>query len=277
MVFLMPFDSSWEKLKRADEQILNLNGEVTGFLNAPPGGVYRLINDVDAQTFEEGRQAAQQRPVPQRFSVLAGEVLYNLRSALDHVAYRLVEIAGNTPTYRTAFPIVTEDPDSSSQEATRFHAAVDGMSARAQAVLRALQPHTDPDVPVEMHPLVVLRNLCNRDKHRHLNLLIQFVRRRRRIAVLPRIPKLHADGTPTGETERMEVEVWREIATDISIQDTRPPVFNVRRGGHVYALGDIRTIDELHRLPAFLTPTLTELAEQTRYIVGMVSKVFPRG
>lgn len=44
-------------------------------------------------------------PIPDDVALVSGDVLHNLRSALDHLAGQLVYAAGNTPDTNTAFPI----------------------------------------------------------------------------------------------------------------------------------------------------------------------------
>ena len=43
--------------------------------------------------------------------MVVGDVLYNLRSALDYVAYELIKRNGFTPTLLTQFPICATEAD----------------------------------------------------------------------------------------------------------------------------------------------------------------------
>ena len=45
------------------------------------------------------------KEIPPAFSLISSDVLSNLRSTLDHLAYQLVIASGNQPDRRTAFPI----------------------------------------------------------------------------------------------------------------------------------------------------------------------------
>lgn len=45
------------------------------------------------------------KPLPLRFSVMGGEVVHDMRSALDHLAGYLVEASGARPTNHTAWPL----------------------------------------------------------------------------------------------------------------------------------------------------------------------------
>lgn len=86
--------------------------------------------------------------------LLVGEVVHQLRSALDHLAYALVLAAGNTPTRSTAFPVRTARP------ATRLR--VDGgVTAAALTAIEDFQPYLRRDP--EAHPLQVLNTLWNID------------------------------------------------------------------------------------------------------------------
>ena len=42
---------------------------------------------------------------PNEIGLVTGDVIHNLRSALDHLAYQLVLVNGATPTRQTCFPI----------------------------------------------------------------------------------------------------------------------------------------------------------------------------
>jgi hypothetical protein len=46
-----------------------------------------------------------------KWSVITGDVLFNLRSALEHLAWQLVLLDGGTPTDETKFPILKSPPN----------------------------------------------------------------------------------------------------------------------------------------------------------------------
>lgn len=104
--------------------------------------------------------------LPMEWSILAGEIIYNVRTALDHLAWQVVLRCGGQPTRQTAFPIFA-DEDSFDESSQRMLA---GMSEEARVLIRALQPFvTGRDHP-QMETLWVLHELHNIDKHRVLHL-----------------------------------------------------------------------------------------------------------
>lgn len=71
--------------------------------------------------------------------MMTGEVLHNLRSALDHLADALVRANGGTPTEYTAFPISTTGL---TRTGNPKNINVDGgVSPQALALIQCLQPY----------------------------------------------------------------------------------------------------------------------------------------
>lgn len=106
------------------------------------------------------------RAPPLRWGTLVGDAMHNARSALDHLACRLVERNGQTPTRTTAFPIWDEKPVSANVR-SRFESRIQGMSSADKKSVRALQPYHNPSSR-ESALLVALAALDNLDKHNDL-------------------------------------------------------------------------------------------------------------
>ena len=103
--------------------------------------------------------------VPIEWSIMTGEILYNLRSALDHLVWELVLANGQTPGPHSAFPIV----DRESAWVSRRDRDLRGLSEPAIARIRLLQPYGGGlNLPFDVLALLYLHTLCNIDKHRHL-------------------------------------------------------------------------------------------------------------
>jgi hypothetical protein len=105
-------------------------------------------------------------PPDERWGLLVGDAMHNVRSALDHLACRLVEHNGRKVTNRTAFPIWSKPP-STPEDKKRFNSAIAGMSAAHKRSIRRLQPHANPGTE-EAAKLTALAALDNLDKHRLL-------------------------------------------------------------------------------------------------------------
>jgi hypothetical protein len=86
------------KLVRADEHLKDLNNEVAAFLQIRP---YEVVTKKDIPAGNLYGQVIYRHAPPDLLLMLIGDVLYNLRSALDHLAWSL---AGTHANKRTEFP-----------------------------------------------------------------------------------------------------------------------------------------------------------------------------
>jgi len=97
--------------------------------------------------------------VPIEYSVRLGEIIYNLRSALDQLVWQLVNANYKTPGRHNEFPIFEDE--------SRFNEAVKrklkGVSQDSSDKIKEMQPFCQND---EWDALKTLHVLCNIDKHR---------------------------------------------------------------------------------------------------------------
>ena len=90
------------KVERADEHIIEISALIDAFLAPDP---YVILTEHDTVAGETRlRLCATQQP-PTNLSVRCGEVLYLLRSALDHAVTAVATQRGATMIERTGFPI----------------------------------------------------------------------------------------------------------------------------------------------------------------------------
>jgi len=91
------------KIERAKQHVLNVDGAARAFLDSNPceGGTKR-----DPDTRRVLHYLVRVKPAPVPLRLIVGDALHNLRSALDHLAWQLVEAGGGTPTRYTAYPIM---------------------------------------------------------------------------------------------------------------------------------------------------------------------------
>ena len=104
--------------------------------------------------------------IPARFGIITGEVLYQLRSALDHLIWKLVEVNGHTPGKGNAFPIL-KAPPKTANERSRFRRMVKGVSTRAKTRIKQVQPYHF-SAGYQSSPIWNVGLLNNIDKHRFL-------------------------------------------------------------------------------------------------------------
>jgi hypothetical protein len=163
------------KIRRAQVHLSELGNAIEEFVGSKP---YESIHDFES---EPGHHLARfniaERP-PLWWSPIIGDVVHNLRSALDHLAWQLVIRNGRNPeSARSQFPIFTRDPfdlsaHDSPKEAKRARDAwrnqTRGMHRGDIKFLKGLQPYDSPD-PVDEHPLARLNQFSNWDKHREFH------------------------------------------------------------------------------------------------------------
>ena len=145
------------KLERADEHIDKVDAAVEAFLKSEP---YRIIVDEKSQPAKRIYGFDQIIDIPMSIPILAGEVLYQLRSTLDHLVWQMVLAAGNTPTRATAFPIAN---DSTEYESPKCRRKVNGVPDRAKKLIDDIEPYHGGN-----EDLWLLGKLNNVDKHRLL-------------------------------------------------------------------------------------------------------------
>jgi hypothetical protein len=93
--------------------------------------------------------------------VILGDCVHNLRSCLDHLIWQVTLLDGGTPDGDTQYPIASKPEAQFERMANR---RIPGVSAKHRAMVKKTQPyHRGNSAPV--HPLSVLADLSNTDKH----------------------------------------------------------------------------------------------------------------
>jgi hypothetical protein len=178
-----PLDSARQRLKRAKENIENLNREIVDFLALVP--VFTLpvnmatrepvITDVNREAYEKLAKFLKGATVDPRFSVLAGEIIHHLRSAFDHLAWQLSSLDFQTKSpSQIEFPIFKERPELcgiTKKKISRYCRKVEGIaSPSALARIEGLQPYNRGN-PACDH-LWLIHEFDRFDKHRKLVLTV---------------------------------------------------------------------------------------------------------
>ncbi len=168
-----PLDGAYHKVARARKHLDELRFETKQFTDSAPyslTGAYEPPDDHFVMRWQV------HRPAPLRLGLIAGDVVHNLRSALDHVVYQL-SVAGGGTGRRTQFPI-SEDEADYDKWADVF---LDGVGSEMRATIKGLQPFHAKTAKV-FHPsdlkpghpmarnlfLLLIGRLDNVDKHRNL-------------------------------------------------------------------------------------------------------------
>jgi hypothetical protein len=174
---------SWHlKLLRAEEHLIELYRRVEPFSETHD---YTITQDVEQNGEWTYRAWTQIEPDPY-LSVVLGDFLFNIRSALDHIAVSLVPAKHQGNTF---FPIFTVDPEEAHPNDIKadvdrrrsWKNATTGMPSDALDIIRAKQPYNvevseayrSLNLQPRDHVLEVLREFQNADKHRQLITMVR--------------------------------------------------------------------------------------------------------
>lgn len=160
------------KLDRAEQHLEALNDEWRTFAEL---NTYRITTEFRPDSRDWLSTFHIEKPIPISISLVAGDLNHNLRSALDHLVARMVERHGGTVERYHAFPIYP------SKE--RFHGQVVALRRKRDregplhgiprespdwALVEESQPYHRGDQWRD-HPLAVLSDMSNFDKHQALH------------------------------------------------------------------------------------------------------------
>lgn len=111
-------------------------------------------------------------------SVILGEIVHNVRSALDNAIWSAALANGGTPHGRTAFPIATKaddyrravNPPPPKPGKRPLRSPIEGVSSSVTAIVKRHQPFQTVQTggEVRAEPLAVLHAMWNVDKHRSI-------------------------------------------------------------------------------------------------------------
>lgn len=163
----IPLESARAKIDRAKEILQQLETEIQ---SAESSKAHGISLDHESATDELVLTARTPYRLFVRYAILAGEVIHQARSALDHAVWELLPspILG-----KTGFPVfrVESQADATAQGIRRYFnqdgvRMIDGINPAAATIIRGLQPFGSD---YQTNPLFILNELWNRDKHRMLN------------------------------------------------------------------------------------------------------------
>ena len=209
------------KIIRGLEHLQALHEKGREFLDKKPYGCrFEPYLDERRERRVRARVAISADP-PVGLGLLAGEAVYHLRGALDHLVYQLA-LLNKTQPRGTQFPLALDEaqyraPPAPGKKSPR-DAVLDGVSKTHRAIIDEFQPYHD-GARAKQNPLYVLSQFANADKHR----LIQ---------------------TAYGRPHSVKVEPTVEgIDLDLRIATPRPPVED---GAEVFS---VRWIDGYADVP----------------------------
>lgn len=153
--------SHLSKLEQSIEKALDSSGE-------------RFSSEFDPQTKQQVYRAHDLPEIDPEWSLIVGDLLHNMRSALDHLAWQLVILDKGIPGDQTHFP-VRETPFSKNGKLTTTQLQPPVKDPRILAALEACQPYRGVDgepAQLDRNQLWWLHRLNIIDKHRLLLVVV---------------------------------------------------------------------------------------------------------
>ena len=146
------------KIQRGREHLEELRKEIGTFYATKPYEVTPKRNPSRGLIY----YVSKVDPVPTHLATIAGDVIQNLRSALDHLSWQLFLVGGGTANARNIYFPIAKDALSSASKLNELRRM--GVRANAIAVFDSIQPFKSGND----EKLWVLHNLNIIDKHRLL-------------------------------------------------------------------------------------------------------------
>lgn len=159
---------SWDyKVDRAEEHLEELRANVAAYDRSRP---YEAVcpNPPAPDATDWSFVMNFTEPPPGRLAIVFGDLLFNLRSALDHIA---VAMAPPAQKRSAGFPLCDRD---NGEDRKQFLRMTLGMPPRAVERIASLQPYAVQQRatrPGQIYNLSTLSALHNADKHRALSIL----------------------------------------------------------------------------------------------------------
>ncbi len=162
---------AFAKLGRAQVHFEQLKADVIGYPNPHPEPHFSMRQEFDKDAGEVRFTVRRVREFPREWGLLIGDVLNNARTALDHLAWLLVQ-KGSIPEpdkdWLVQFPIHDSMDDFNANIARRLP----GVSQRNIDAIRNRQPIPGNPHYAMVAPLTLLREYGRIDKHRELHAVI---------------------------------------------------------------------------------------------------------
>lgn len=167
-----PLEGARAKLDRANYHLERLKHKID---SDRADDAYGISFSHETQTDEVVVRALMPRKLFIHYAIIAGEIVGQARSALEHAVWEMVP---NPIEGRTGFPVfrLERDPAVRSQAKRNYERnglrMIEGINPAAAAIIKAEQPF---GADYQTNLLYVLNELWNRDKHRLLNFCIVYL------------------------------------------------------------------------------------------------------
>ena len=152
------------KLRRANGHAHAIEDRIELWREDEP---YEFVHDEESEPGWTVLRIWGGEPPPIEVGVIAGEYVHNVRSALDHLVWQLVLANGAVPGKHNEFPIALTEGYFDQRAIAGEKAMLAGVTKDAKRFIRGQQPYKRGD-DAPSHPLAILQELWNTDKHQSL-------------------------------------------------------------------------------------------------------------
>ncbi len=209
-----PLDGAYKRVKRAEVHLTDLEKEINVLSQEMKESIatdsqpspFAVPKGYSRETIETFMIKIPK--VPDIVGILVGEIIYNLRSALDYLIYELALLDSGTVQQRTQFSI--EDTKDVFWGRHLFN--LKGLNAKHIAVIELLQPYN------ECNWTKLIRDLSDPDKHRKLTIITNIARFN--INVIDPSTKSDSINRPINKDNRASVHMKFRAGTSIVDIDT---------------------------------------------------------
>lgn len=156
-------ESFFLKLARAEHHIDTLHDAIDSFLKKES---YSVVRHANLDRMEYVWIAKASAPLPDDWSIIIGDAIHNLRSCLDHLAFAIARSRMRRKD-RTNVQFPIDDAPRVGGFVKATNGCLPGVPKKARAIIEGLQPYSR--INVGPHPLTVLREWSNADKHHALH------------------------------------------------------------------------------------------------------------
>jgi hypothetical protein len=152
------------KLDRANTHIETLREMIRSFRegNPPPFGFRTEKTARPDKSVEYVLYAIVREAPPRELAPVIGDVIHNIRSALDHLVYELAP-PKSRKSRKTQFPIFSDEREFKEKSPEMLA----GITGNERTLIERVQPYNAMNPP-RHDPLAILNKLSNLDKHRLL-------------------------------------------------------------------------------------------------------------
>jgi hypothetical protein len=161
MTSIDPLTGIRSKIERAQKHVIDLNAAIFGFGSTRP---YEITANKDDESGKVVYRLSGIKSTPNDILLIAGDAIHALRSALDHLAYRIWSTNGGTGNPKHVYFPIADSREDFVSKVSGPKTQIRGVSPAIWTAIEAVEAYNGGNG----HDLWVIHALDNVDKHRTL-------------------------------------------------------------------------------------------------------------